>query len=49
MWPGFEVTTKNVVSGIFLNVECTSKFVKTRTILNMIEELYQKKTMRNLE
>ena len=27
MWPGFEVATKSVVHGIFLNVDCATKFI----------------------
>lgn len=45
MWPGFEVATKNVVSGIFLNVDCATKFVQTRTILQMIDEMYHDQRM----
>ena len=49
MWPGFEVATKNVVSGIFLNVDCATKFVQTETILQQVERMYKDKRMSKKE
>ncbi len=35
-WPGFMATTKLYKAGIFLNVDTTTKFIETQTILDYI-------------
>lgn len=51
MWPGFEVATKNLVHGIFLNVDCATKFVQNRTILQMISQMFkeERRSQREIE
>lgn len=51
MWPGFEVTPKNLVHGIFLNIDCATKFVQNRTMLQMISQMFkeERKSQREIE
>lgn len=39
MWPGYEISTKSLVHGIFLNVDTATKFVNKETILETIDYL----------
>jgi hypothetical protein len=39
-WPGFMATTKLYKAGIFLNVDTTTKFIETQTILQYINKLF---------
>lgn len=49
MWPGFEVATKKVVHGIFLNVDCATKFIQTESILTKIDKMFHEKKMSKRE
>ena len=45
MWPGFEVATKSLTHGIYLNVDCATKFVQNETILQRIDTMLQRDRM----
>jgi len=38
MWPGFESTSMVLSSGMFLNIDTATKFVNSKSFLDMINE-----------
>ena len=47
MWPGYELTTKSVTHGIFLNIDTATKFVNKTTMLEYVEHLSYDKRLTN--
>lgn len=51
MWPGFMQTTKLLTDGIYLNVDCATKFINKMTVYdvirNMIREKYSKREIKD--
>ena len=43
MWPGYEVATKKVTDGIFLNVDTATKFINMPSILDKVDDLRKKR------
>jgi hypothetical protein len=39
MWPGFEINTKSVAHGLFLNIDTATKFVNKTTMIEHIDYL----------
>lgn len=39
MWPGYTTSVKGLFDGIFLNVDCATKFIESRSILDLIKDL----------
>lgn len=37
-WPGFTVVTENAVQGLFLNVDCCTRFVNETSIMNVVKD-----------
>lgn len=37
-WPGYEVVTQNAVQGLFLNVDCCTRFVNETSIMDIVRE-----------
>jgi hypothetical protein len=49
MWPGYELNTKSLTHGIFLNIDTATKFVNKTTMLEHVEHLRHDKRYTNSE
>lgn len=47
MWPGYMTQVKSLHDGIFLNVDCATKFIESRSILDLISDLYKDRYTKN--
>jgi hypothetical protein len=43
MWPGFEINTKSVTHGLFLNIDTATKFVNKTTMYEYVDNLIREK------
>ena len=39
MWPGYISQVKNLTDGIFLNIDCCTKFISSTSVLDIISDL----------
>jgi hypothetical protein len=37
-WPGYEVVTQNAVQGLFLNIDCCTRFVNQTSIMKIVSD-----------
>jgi len=44
-WPGYAITPEVYISGLYFNIDAVSKFIQSKSVLEILYEMLEKKKM----